>query len=402
MKFLMLLTRTRKGESSGRKMVLNSAYHVFERYGEVVEIFFPDENSEGILTKLKVIDIVKNFLRVISDGWSLNECLFFSKNNLSSVKKTLFENDFDFIYVDSIRMMTYLNNYNGKAKIILDYDDLYSKRYRKLARKKGLSESVLGFYNNVFLKKMVRYFRFLIKSILLFEAHRVRQREIYYSEKADFHILISRKEADQLQSLTGKSVYDIPMIVPNYHNSWIKTKKNKRNNFECCFIGNMDYYPNQQSLVYIRDEILPYLEKKGIKVKVNVIGKHTAINKSEFSLSQFHFLGFVPNLSVTASKTDFLLCPIMSGTGIKTKILDGISLGIPIITNRKGIEGLPEEVVKNIMVASRTEDYLYYINTLKNAEVGKALSKKEFASYQKYFSEEVIYKKWDEVLGAVK
>lgn len=363
----MILTRSRDGTLSGRKMVLRSAYNVFKSYGDVTECFIPDENGvgTGILRQISIGQIVLNLFNVLFKGWSLNEALFFSYFNNNKINKILSNDSFDYIYVDSIRMMTYLAKYKGKSKIILDYDDLYSDRYQNMLEKKELNEKILGFYNNKFLKKIMGYSYYLIKKIVSFESRRVYKREVYYSKKSHFRILISRAEAEVLRNRTGKKIWDIPMIVPDHKNSWIKTVRNKRENLECCFIGNMDYYPNQQSLIYIRDEIIPFLENKGIQIKINVIGAYDNLNKNEYPANYFHFLGFVSNLALAASQTDVLLCPIISGTGIKTKILDGLSLGIPIITNEKGVEGLPQEVIQNILVVSCKDDYVKYIKKLK-------------------------------------
>lgn len=405
----MLLTRSRKGELSGRKMVLNSAYQILSKHGDVYESFVPEDSCKKShedlfnLTRPTFFDFILNFFCILFFRWSFNEALFYSRTNQKKIKNIIKKYDFDYIYVDSIRMMPYLSFFSERSKIILDYDDLYSIRYKKLLKFSNVGEDILGFYKNFFIKILFKLSKGFFKLLLRFESIRMAKREDFYAKKANDLIIVSKKEAKILENRILKPVYDIPMIIHDYQNEWVKRDHQKKDDkIICCLLGNYTYLPNKQTLYYLRDEIVPRLKGRGINIYISIIGKSDNLNFDDFDNEQFTFLGFVDNLDDVICESLFMLCPIISGSGIKTKIIESMSLGIPVITNKKGVEGLPAEVIQNILVANTIDEYADYINLLStDNKFSCQISKSAYEAYQEYFSEEVIEKKWEEILNPI-
>jgi glycosyltransferase involved in cell wall biosynthesis len=60
----------------------------------------------------------------------------------------------------------------------------------------------------------------------------------------------------------------------------------------------------------------------------------------KFERANVRSFGYVENLHQAVSIADIALVPLRSGSGTKLKLFDYLNAGLPIITTRKGIEGV--------------------------------------------------------------
>ena len=51
-------------------------------------------------------------------------------------------------------------------------------------------------------------------------------------------------------------------------------------------------------------------------------------------------LGFVEDVRDPLSRYAIFVCPILSGSGVRVKLLEAFAAGIPVVSTRVGAEGL--------------------------------------------------------------
>jgi glycosyltransferase involved in cell wall biosynthesis len=127
------------------------------------------------------------------------------------------------------------------------------------------------------------------------------------------------------------------------------------------FHGNFSYGPNQMALEQILDNISPNVIDD---VKFVIAGA----NLPEINNPKVFELGFVDDLSEFLMAIDIAIAPITSGSGTKIKMLDYLGAGLPIITTKKGAEGLAIEHKKNVLIADEIEEFPDVINRLSANE----------------------------------
>jgi glycosyltransferase involved in cell wall biosynthesis len=80
------------------------------------------------------------------------------------------------------------------------------------------------------------------------------------------------------------------------------------------------------------------------------------------------FVGKVPSLHEYYKEADVCFIPLTTGTGVKTKVLECMAYGRPLITTKKGIEGLHDaEKLDGVYLINHAEDiseYAYLISKL--------------------------------------
>lgn len=136
------------------------------------------------------------------------------------------------------------------------------------------------------------------------------------------------------------------------------------------FVGPEFHTPNYEGLLWFLENCWDTLKKNDNNYSLNIIGNWT---KETISLicSRFHeveFLGYVDNLAEVLSGS-IMIVPITIGSGIRMKILEAASIGIPFVSTSVGAEGLPMENSKDCYIADLASDFVNAILKLKNKDI---------------------------------
>ena len=71
-----------------------------------------------------------------------------------------------------------------------------------------------------------------------------------------------------------------------------------------------------------------------------------------------------PDAAVFIQEGGIMIVPLLSGSGIRVKIIEGMALGKVIITTSIGLEGISAQSGVNIFVANEPTDFLRIINEI--------------------------------------
>jgi glycosyltransferase involved in cell wall biosynthesis len=69
------------------------------------------------------------------------------------------------------------------------------------------------------------------------------------------------------------------------------------------------------------------------------------------------FSGYLPSVADAVRKSWALVVPLRKGGGTRLKILEALALGTPVISTRKGIEGLDVEPDTHVLVADTPQEF---------------------------------------------
>jgi len=119
------------------------------------------------------------------------------------------------------------------------------------------------------------------------------------------------------------------------------------------FVGNLEYAPNKNAVMYISERIYPTIVKKYPYAKFIIIGQKYE-NVLKYKKENMIFTGYLDTSDLIAhlSASDIVLVPIDSGSGIRRKILDAAACSRAIVSTAKGAEGLSFINNKEILITS--------------------------------------------------
>lgn len=107
------------------------------------------------------------------------------------------------------------------------------------------------------------------------------------------------------------------------------------------FVGPEFHTPNKVGVLWFLDNCWQEILSKDPDFHFQIIGKWNddTINELSSKYPNLIFTGFVEDLS-EALKSTILIVPITIGSGIRMKILEASSFGVPFVTTTVGVEGL--------------------------------------------------------------
>lgn len=166
----------------------------------------------------------------------------------------------------------------------------------------------------------------------------------------DAFVYISYDELTFFSHIFSKPAYFLPHFE--------KPMEIKQTNpHKILFLGYNNPF-NIDAANWLINEITPNLSNN---IKITIAGKVCDYIEDDPRIEK---LGYVDNLEDLYSKTKIVICPIKMGTGMKIKVVEAMTKGIPIISHPIGLDGLPNKMDTGIIVASTGLDFANAISKL--------------------------------------
>lgn len=182
--------------------------------------------------------------------------------------------------------------------------------------------------------------------------------EIKLLNKFDFIWTISCEEQFIFsQFLSKKSITTIPHGVKNN-----AIKKNNKCEIDIFYVGSNNPH-NTNSAKWFFSEVYPLLNKS---TKITVVGRVNEVVPDEENITKIEY---ADDLGEFYEKTRITICPMLSGTGLKIKVVESLSYGIPVVCNERGVDGLLNKINNGCLVTNNAKKYANYIDQLLTDEV---------------------------------
>jgi glycosyltransferase involved in cell wall biosynthesis len=124
------------------------------------------------------------------------------------------------------------------------------------------------------------------------------------------------------------------------------------------FSGNMGFQPNVDAVMYFHREIFPIIVASRPSVRWFIIGTEPA--PAVLSLAEdprIVVTGHVDDLRGYLQRATVVVCPMVTGTGIKNKVLEAMSLGRAVVSTPLGAQGIAVSPGANIVVAAKPQEF---------------------------------------------
>ena len=106
------------------------------------------------------------------------------------------------------------------------------------------------------------------------------------------------------------------------------------------FVGKLSYEPNRRAVIRICDSLAKRFSEVYGPTEVRIVGAGQGELRDSAVNAPVTFRGFVGDLDSELDASDVVIIPIESGSGTRIKAIDALSRALPIISTRKGVEGL--------------------------------------------------------------
>jgi glycosyltransferase involved in cell wall biosynthesis len=191
---------------------------------------------------------------------------------------------------------------------------------------------------------------------------------------------ISKNDADYMKQFTQTSVQYLPSSMPDNQREVNKTIQ------RVCFLGSFDWEPNLEAVKWFIDSILPIITLEFPQIEFHIAGRKSIEISAEYRKSSVVIHGFVEDPLQFIAENGIFVAGLQSGSGIKMKILEAMSIGAPCVLTTKAAEGLTIENI--IPVHDNSESFISDIRSLLTNEqqrivrgtLGKKFIQENFSS----------------------
>jgi glycosyltransferase involved in cell wall biosynthesis len=110
------------------------------------------------------------------------------------------------------------------------------------------------------------------------------------------------------------------------------------------FLGSFRHVPNVTGLEWFIKRVLPQILVERPKARLVVVGSDPP-PRDVFAKSAgaIELVGFVEDTRTELSKRALFVCPILSGSGVRVKLLEAFASGIPVVSTTVGAEGFARQ-----------------------------------------------------------
>ncbi len=137
------------------------------------------------------------------------------------------------------------------------------------------------------------------------------------------------------------------------------------------FNGTLDYLPNIEAVEYILDHINPSLIKKGFRYKLIICGKGLPEQFNELKTGKIQnitYAGFVDDIDILFRGADIFLNPVISGGGIKTKLVEALANSLTAVSSESGALGVQPALAPGKLSVVKDHDWEAFTNAIVSAD----------------------------------
>ena len=325
-----------------------------------------------IITKPKaMIYILKN----LSTNQPSSMGYFYSNKLYKRVQAEMEKEKFDLVFVHCSSVAQYVENVEGMPKI-LDFGDMDSQKWVIYGK--------------------VR--QFPLNIIYRIEGKRLQQAEADLARKFDYCTCTTLEEMKTLESYNvGARTAWFPNGVDT---EYFKPSTEPYEPDAICFIGRMDYYPNQECMLEFCSKTLPLIKKKRPHLRMFIIGANpsSAIRKLE-RIPGVVVTGSVPDVRPYVWKCSVNVAPLNIARGTQNKILESLAMGVPTVASIHAATGIDAVPGEHFLTASSHQEFTEaVIRLLSNKKERQRYSEAGRARMLSHHGWEGSMKKLDEII----
>lgn len=372
--------------SGGRVVMYNRIKYFHEKGHEIYLVCCVDSDEElkykndieDICTEVILINRNKNKFKNLLLSLLMPYCMASrtSKRIQNTIYSTIKHNNIDLIFCEFPQMSKNITKKikNTGVKCILSQHNIEFKTMESIA--KCIDNPI---------KRMIYKF----DSLRL----KMREKNINNSNIFDKYVFLSEEDCkyfDENLNYRKKETF----ISPIGYSKDIKVSNIKNNNeINLVIVGKMSYIPNVDGVLWFYENIFPIIKSQVENVKLYIVGRDPINEIKKIENEDIIVTGEVDSVEKYYEIADLVIVPVLSGGGIKTKLIEAAAYKKPIIATSFAIKGTCFENKVDLVVEDNEVNFAKNcINIINNPEEYKYMTENCYTKFSENYAWENILK----------
>lgn len=246
----------------------------------------------------------------------------------------------DVVYVDHLGMARYLPEVKAarpRCRVVLEQHNVESDFFAQFARDaKGPKRLVAAA-----------------------EHRRARAFEREAMRAVDAVVAISSEDAKAFDTLAGVRAHVVPVVMTAERRA-----RPHPGEPHFCYVGSLRWKPNVVGLDWLCQQVWPLVRRRvpgatleiaGVGLKPDPSGRLPV--PDAWRVPGVETVGFLEDLEPLYARSLAMVAPIVGGSGVRLKLLEGFRAGLPVVTTTDGAFGLPLEDGREALIADEPEAF---------------------------------------------
>ncbi|MDB5034969.1 MAG: glycosyl transferase group 1 [Chlorobi bacterium] len=178
----------------------------------------------------------------------------------------------------------------------------------------------------------------LMRAYITLQTKRWARFEEEQMRMADACVGITRRDEEAIARMApGVPVSTVPAAVDLDAFPYTDPSDRERNSM--IFLGNMGWPPNRNSVLWFTGEILPLILEKRPDAVCHIVGDNPPLGELPPASDNVSIEGRVPSIAPYYNRVAVGLIPLNVGGGMRVKMVEMMSSGMPVVSTRQGAEG---------------------------------------------------------------
>lgn len=360
-------------QHSVKVICMSTHKHPFEASKVPSEILKKTEmEAVGMDTRLKPHKALANLFT--SQSYNIER--FYSKAFETRLISILKEGEFDMIHLESIFCTPYMETIRkySKAKVVVRTHNVEHHIWEQLAKNEAIA--IKKWYLNLL-------------------ASRLKSYEIDMFRKVDGIISITDEDKQEFEKLSVKC--PIEVIPIGFNVDAIRPDSLSKHPLSLYHVGAMDWQPNIEGINWFLDDVWPVIEAEFPDIECHLAGRKMPHHLLKRSSGKLKIEGQIDSVQEFVKSKNIAVVPLLSGSGMRIKIVEALAMGKVILTTSAGAEGVPYTDGENLLIANTPEEFVLKLRFLSEnpnqiVQIGKNARKLASSVFdQKKLSSKLTY-----------
>jgi O-antigen biosynthesis protein len=220
-------------------------------------------------------------------------------------------------------------------------------------------------------------------NILQERAQRLKESDLLLARHSDITLVVSSVEKDLILKEDPSLKVE---ILSNIHQV-TKSVKPFQERADLLFVGNFDHLPNIDACTFFVKEIFPDILRQIPSIRLMIVGNNPSHEILALQSVSVIVTGYVKDLKPYFDGCRVFVAPLRYGAGVKGKINQAMSYGLPVITTSIGAEGIEGKDGLDFLVADKAKDFTdKTVHLYTDIELWQNISVYSLQNVEKYFS----------------
>jgi polysaccharide biosynthesis protein PslH len=221
---------------------------------------------------------------------------------------------------------------------------------------------VCDFVDSMFLNfsRKARLSNFPFNILFRYEASRMKRHEARICEQLEVTCCVSKIDTEFI----GRQCIAISLgVTPSLI---MKDIAKKKRNTKIVFSGSLNYQPNITAIKWFLSDVFPYLIQEHKDLIFSIVGRNASQRLIDelSSLKNVNYVGEVPDMFEELIQHDIAIAPMVSGSGMQFKILEAMSVGLPVVATKLGRGDINALDGREILLADTSIEFVTKITNL--------------------------------------